>query len=74
MFAANLRRIRHERKLSQEGLAHEAGVDRAYMSRVERGVTYVGLEIIGKLAEVLEVDPAEFFRRPTRSGARKRGG
>ena len=72
LFAANLRRIRHQRKLSQEGLAHDAGVDRAYMSRVERGVTYVGLEIIGKLAEVLEVDPAEFFRRPTRSGSRKK--
>ena len=29
LFATNLRRIRHQRKLSQEGLAHEAGVDRA---------------------------------------------
>jgi hypothetical protein len=29
-------------------------------------VTYVGLEIIGKLADVLEVDPIEFFRRPVR--------
>lgn len=72
LFATNLRRIRHQRKLSQEALAHDAGVDRAYMSRVERSVTYVGLEIIGKLAEVLEVEPAEFFRRPTRAGVRKR--
>lgn len=71
LFATNLRRIRHQRKLSQEQLAHDAGVDRAYMSRVERGVTFVGLEIIGKLADVLGVDPAEFFRRPgrARSGA-----
>jgi transcriptional regulator with XRE-family HTH domain len=72
LFATNLRRIRHEREISQEGLAHEAEVDRAYMSRVERGVTHVGLEIIGRLAEVLEVDPAEFFRKPTRSGGRKK--
>lgn len=72
LFATNLRRLRHQRKLSQEGLAHEAGVDRAYMSRVERGVTHVGLEIIGKLADVLEVDPAGFFRKPTRSGNRKK--
>ena len=68
LFATNLRRLRHQRKLSQEQLAHDAGVDRAYMSRVERAVTYVGLEIIGKLADVLEVDPVEFFRRPVRSG------
>ena len=72
LFATNLRRIRHERKISQEGLANDAGVDRAYLSRVERGVTHVGLEIIGRLAEVLEVDPAEFFRKPTRPGVRKR--
>jgi transcriptional regulator with XRE-family HTH domain len=72
LFATNLRRIRHQRKLSQEALAHDAGVDRAYMSRVERAVTHVGLEIIGKLADVLGVDPAEFFRRPTRSGSRKK--
>jgi hypothetical protein len=47
-------------------------VDRVYLSRVERAVTHVGLEIIGKLADVLEVDPAEFFRRPSRSGGRRK--
>lgn len=67
LFATNLRRIRHQRELSQEQLAHDAGVDRAYLSRVERAVTYVGLEIVEKLAVVLEVEPAEFFRRPARS-------
>lgn len=72
LFATNLRRLRHERKVSQEQLAHDAEVDRAYLSRVERAVTYVGLEIIEKLAEILEVDPAEFFRRPGRPGSRKK--
>jgi transcriptional regulator with XRE-family HTH domain len=66
-FATNLRRIRHDRGISQEGLAYEAGVDRAYVSRIERALTYVGLEIIGKFAEVLKVDPAEFFKAPTRT-------
>lgn len=72
LFATNLRRLRHARKISQEQLAHDAGVDRAYLSRVERAVTYVGLEIIEKLAAVLEVDPVEFFRQPNRT--RKKGG
>ena len=72
LFATNLRRIRHGRRVSQEQLAHDAGVDRAYLSRVERAVTYVGLEIVGKLADVLEVDPFEFFRRPTRPGSRRK--
>jgi hypothetical protein len=30
-------------------------------------VTYVGLEIVGKFAEVLKVDPAEFFIAPPRT-------
>jgi transcriptional regulator with XRE-family HTH domain len=72
LFATNLRRLRHQRNLSQEQLAHDAGIDRAYMSRVERAVTYVGLEIIGKLASILEVDPAEFFRKPSRTGSRRK--
>jgi transcriptional regulator with XRE-family HTH domain len=71
-FATNLRRIRHGQGVSQEQLAHDAGVDRTYLSRVERAVTFVGLEIVGKLADVLEVDPIEFFRRPTRSGSRRK--
>ncbi|WLC16301.1 helix-turn-helix domain-containing protein [Bradyrhizobium diazoefficiens] len=74
VFATNLRRIRHDRKLSQERLANDAGVDRAYLSRVERAVTYVGLEIVEKLAKILNVDPVEFFRKPTRAGARRKVG
>ncbi|HTO66138.1 MAG TPA: helix-turn-helix transcriptional regulator [Bradyrhizobium sp.] len=66
-FATNLRRIRHAQGISQEDLAYEAGVDRAYVSRIERAVTYVGLEIIGKFAEVLKVDPVEFFVTPSRT-------
>jgi transcriptional regulator with XRE-family HTH domain len=72
LFATNLRRLRTERGVSQEQLAHDAEVDRAYLSRVERAVTYVGLEIIEKLAAVLEVDPVEFFRRPVRPGSRRK--
>lgn len=62
LFAANLRRLRNAKGLSQEALAYEADIDRAYLSRLERGASYVGLEIIGKLADVLEVQPMEFLR------------
>lgn len=71
-FAANLRRIRLARKLSQEDLAHDAEVDRVYLSRVERAVTYVGLEIIEKLAAVLDVDAAEFFRQVAKKSSSKK--
>ena len=63
VFAANLRRLRYERGLSQEVLAYEAGVNRSYLSKLEKGASYAGLEIIGKLADVLGVEPAELLRR-----------
>lgn len=71
MFATNLRRLRHAKGLSQEGLAHEAGVDRTYVSRLERGASVVGLEVIGKLANVLKVEPAELLRLPERTRKRR---
>jgi transcriptional regulator with XRE-family HTH domain len=61
-FAANLRRLRHAKGISQEDLAFEAGINRSYMSKLEKGASYPGLEIIAKLATVLEVEPAELLR------------
>ena len=71
VFAANLRRLRHAKGLSQEELAYEAGVNRSYMSKLEKGGSYVGLEIIGKLAGVLDAEPADFLKLPTRRSRRK---
>jgi transcriptional regulator with XRE-family HTH domain len=72
IFAANLRRLRHAKGLSQEALAYEADVNRTYMSKLEKGGSYPGLEIIGKLAVALEVEPAEFLRVPPKKRGRGR--
>ena len=61
-FAANVVRLRRAKGLSQEALAYEAGVNRSYLARVEAGRPYVGLEVIGKIAEALEVEPAELLK------------
>jgi len=72
IFAANLRRLRHAKRLSQEQLAYDADVNRTYVSKLERGAAYPGLEIIGKLAVVLEVEPAELLRLPIAKAKRGR--
>ena len=64
-----MRRCLGTRRASAPYVAGVAG----HTSRVERAVTYVGSEIIEKLATILEVvGPAELFRRPNRSGSRRK--
>ena len=65
VFAANLRRLRHAKGLSQDDLAYEAEVSRSYLSQLEKGAFYASLKIVGKLATVLEVEPAELLKIPT---------
>ncbi len=36
VFATNLRRLRHEKGLSQDDLAYEAEVSRSYLAQLER--------------------------------------
>jgi transcriptional regulator with XRE-family HTH domain len=66
IIARNVRVARAAKGISQEALADEAGVDRSYMSRIERGITWVGVEILVKLAAVLDVEPHELLMPPPR--------
>jgi transcriptional regulator with XRE-family HTH domain len=66
VFAANLRRLRHARGLSQDDLAYEAEVSRSYLSQLEKGAFYASLKIVGKLAAVLEVEPAELLKQTSK--------
>jgi transcriptional regulator with XRE-family HTH domain len=49
--------------LSQDDLAYEAEVSRSYLSQLEKGAFYASLKIIGRLAEALQVEPAELLKR-----------
>lgn len=72
IFATNLRRIRHSKGISQDDLAYEAGISRSYMSQIEKGTFYASLRIIGRLAEALQVEPAELLKLPQKRSARPR--
>jgi transcriptional regulator with XRE-family HTH domain len=47
------------------------GNHRSYISKLEKGASYPGLEIIAKLATVLEVEPAELLRLKVPSVSRR---
>jgi len=62
VFAANLRRLRNAKGVSQDELAHEANVSRSYLSQLEKGTFYASLNIVGRLSEALGVEPAELLK------------
>jgi transcriptional regulator with XRE-family HTH domain len=63
--ATNLRRLRQAKNLSQEELADHAGINRNYVGMLEREQHAATIDMLEKLAIVLEADPVEFFRRDT---------
>ena len=53
----NLKKLRRDRKLSQEGLAFECGLHRTCISGVERGVRNPTVLVLQKIATALKVTP-----------------
>lgn len=62
-FGLVLRELRTKHGLSQEALAHEAGVERNYISLLELGRNSASIKIIFKLTPVLGVTVSEFMRK-----------
>lgn len=58
-FGRAIRDARGEAGISQEELAHLAGVDRSYMSSIERGEQNVGLMSMHRVATALGVSLSE---------------
>jgi transcriptional regulator with XRE-family HTH domain len=59
-----------ERGLSQEALAVDAGIDRTYVSRLERGLQNPTVAILEKLARALSSNIEELFRAPRTAESR----
>ena len=58
-----VKRGRSKVGLSQEALALQAGINRSYVGQIERGVGNPSLQVIVKLANTLQLDVAELFKR-----------
>ena len=55
IFGKNVRRVRLQRKLSQEKLAFEAKIDLTYVGRIERGKQNPSLLVMARIADALSV-------------------
>ncbi|MGJ4802915.1 helix-turn-helix domain-containing protein [Luteimonas sp. SDU82] len=63
--AANLRRLRKLKNLSQEMLAERADFHRTYVSQLERCATNISITGLQRIAEALGVDVIDLLERPS---------
>ena len=71
-MAINLRRLRHVRNISQEELAEQSGISARYVGSIERARVSASVTILGKIANALDVDPAELLVIPANTRIRGR--
>lgn len=60
-FGIVLRELRKQRGLSQEVLAHDAGMERNYISLLELGRNSASVKMIFKVAPALGITVTEFM-------------
>lgn len=61
-FGRTLRRLRTERGISQEQLASASGLDRTYISLLERGLRQPSLSTLLRLSRVLRLTLSEMAK------------
>lgn len=64
VMAINMRRIRHDRNLTQEELAARAEISMRYVGSIERARVAASVSVLGKLANALNVDPCDLIKSP----------
>jgi transcriptional regulator with XRE-family HTH domain len=61
-----IEKIRKEQRGSQEGIALEAGVERSYMGKIERGEANPTLSVLVKIAKGLKTTLSNLFDEETK--------
>lgn len=61
VLAGNVKTLRLAQALSQEELAFRAGLDRTYISQIERGISNPSVLVLVKISSILGVDLPELF-------------
>ncbi len=64
ILAANIRCLRQEQRISQEELAHRAGIDRSDVGAIERAERKASVVLLGRLAQALKVLPGALLTLP----------
>jgi transcriptional regulator with XRE-family HTH domain len=58
----NIKKIRLEKKISQENLAYSAEIDRTYLPSIEKGERNISITVLEKIAKALKVNITELLK------------
>jgi transcriptional regulator with XRE-family HTH domain len=67
-LAKAIRELRTERDITQEALAHGAGITVGHLSKIERGLANPGWSTVEAISDALGVSMAEMVRRVEKHG------
>jgi transcriptional regulator with XRE-family HTH domain len=63
VFGKVLQQLRKNKGVSQQVLADNCNIERAYISRLERGLFQPSITIVFKIADYFEMKPAELVEK-----------
>jgi len=66
IMAINVRRIRHDKEMTQEELADQAGLSARYLGSIERADVSASVTVLGQLADALRVSASDLISAPKR--------
>ena len=61
-FGLHLKKIRREKKVTQEKLAYDTGLELSQIGRIERGVINTSISNVFEIAEALGIEPVELWK------------
>ncbi len=61
VMAVNLRRVRHDKKITQEELAARAKLSARYVGAIERADVSASVTVLGQIADALGIEPSELL-------------
>jgi len=61
-FGTNLKKCRHEKKMTQFDLAVESDVSLSFISKAEQGISNVSLVQLHKIADALEIEVVDLVK------------
>lgn len=66
-FGLNIQRLRRNRGISQEALAHASGINRGYIGKLENAKFAASVDLIERISLALNVKSFELFAEPSSS-------